>query len=129
MKEYIQNFLLQLVNDESETQTQHKTTTKKDVCLAYSIMSNIALILGIIFAIPQDWFLVCGFYLYFLVAECMIYTLSKKYGFMLSMIYVFGLYFLICGLFLGIIYFGGDQLGIQRCVSWQLRLQQLVSGL
>ena len=129
MKEHIKNFLLQLVTDESETQTQHKTTTKKDVCLAYSIMSNIALILGIIFAIPQDWFLVCGFYLYFLVAECMIYTLSKKYGFMLSMIYVFGLYFLICGLFLGIIYFGGDQLGIQRCVSWQLRLQQLVSGL
>lgn len=129
MKEHIKNFLLQLVNDESETQTQHKTTTKKDVCLAYSIMSNIALILGIIFAIPQDWFLVCGFYLYFLVAECMIYTLSKKYGFMLSMIYVFGLYFLICGLFLGIIYFGGDQLGIQRCVSWQLRLQQLFSGL
>ncbi len=129
MKEHIKNFLLQLVNDESETQTQHKTTTKKDVCLAYSIMSNIALILGIIFAIPQDWFLVCGFYLYFLVAECMIYTLSKKYGFMLSMIYVFGLYFLICGLFLGIIYFGGDQLGIQRCVSWQLRLQQFFSGL
>lgn len=129
MKEHIKNFLLQLVNDESETQTQHKTTTKKDVCLAYSIMSNIALILGIIFAIPQDWFLVCGFYLYFLVAECMIYTLSKKYGFMLSMIYVFGLYFLICGLFLGIIYFGGDQLGIQRCVSWQLRLQQLFSEL
>ena len=129
MKEHIKNFLLQLVNDESETQTQHKTTTKKDVCLAYSIMSNIALILGIIFAIPQDWFVVCGFYFYFLVAECMIYTLSKKYGFMLSMIYVFGLYFLICGLFLGIIYFGGDQLGIQRCVSWQLRLQQLVSGL
>ena len=129
MKEYIKNFLLQLFNDESETQTQHKTTTKKDVCLAYSIMSNIALILGIIFAIPQDWFLVCGFYLYFLVAECMIYTLSKKYGFMLSMIYVFGLYFLIGGLFLGIIYLGGDQLGIQRCVSWQLRLQQLVSGL
>ena len=129
MKEYIQNFLLQLINDESETQTQHKTTTKKDVCLAYSIMSNIALILSIIFAIPQDWFVVCGFYFYFLVAECMIYTLSKKYGFMLSMIYVFGLYFLIGGLFLGIIYFGGDQLGIQRCVSWQLRLQQLVSGL
>lgn len=129
MKEHIKNFLLQLVNDESETQTQHKTTTKKDVCLAYSIMSNIALILGIIFAIPQDWFLVCGFYLYFLVAECMIYTLSKKYGFMLSMIYVCGLYFLICGLFLGIIYFGGDQLGIQRCVSWQLRLQQFFSGL
>ena len=129
MKEHIKNFLLQLVNDESETQTQNKTTTKKDVCLAYSIMSNIALILGIIFAIPQDWFLVCGFYLYFLVAECMIYTLSKKYGFMLSMIYVFGLYFLIGGLFLGIIYFGGDQLGIQRCVSWQIRLQQLVSGL
>ena len=129
MKEHIKNFLLQLVNDESETQTQHKTTTKKDVCLAYSIMSNIALILGIIFAIPQDWFLVCWFYLYFLVAECMIYTLSKKYGFMLSMIYVFGLYFLICGLFLGIIYFGGDQLGIQRCVSWQLRLQQFFSGL
>ena len=129
MKEYIKNFLLQLVTDESETQTQHKTTTKKDICLAYSIMSNIALILGIIFAIPQDWFLVCWFYLYFLVAECMIYTLSKKYGFMLSMIYVFGLYFLICGLFLGIIYFGGDQLGIQRCVSWQLRLQQFFSGL
>ena len=129
MKEHIKNFLLQLVNDESETQTQHKTTTKKDVCLAYSIMSNIALILGIIFAIPQDWFLVCWFSLYFLVAECMIYTLSKKYGFMLSMIYVFGLYFLICGLFLGIIYFGGDQLGIQRCVSWQLRLQQFFSGL
>ena len=129
MKEHIKNFLLQLVTDESETQTQHKTTTKKDICLAYSIMSNIALILGIIFAIPQDWFLVCWFYLYFLVAECMIYTLSKKYGFMLSMIYVFGLYFLICGLFLGIIYFGGDQLGIQRCVSWQLRLQQFFSGL
>ena len=129
MKEHIKNFLLQLVNDESETQTQHKTTTKKDVCLAYSIMSNIALILGIIFAIPQDWFLVCWFSLYFLVAECMIYTLSKKYGFMLSMIYVFGLYFLIGGLFLGIIYFGGDQLGIQRCVSWQLRLQQFFSGL
>ena len=92
-------------------------------------MSNIALILGIIFAIPQDWFVVCGFYFYFFVAECMIYTLSKKYGFMLSMIYVFGLYFLIGGLFLGIIYLGGDQLGIQRCVSWQLRLQQLVSGL
>ena len=129
MKEHIKNFLLQLVNDESETQTQHKTTTKKDICLAYSIMSNIALILGIIFAIPQDWFVVCGFYFYFLVAECMIYTLSKKYGFMLSMIYVFGLYFLICGLFLGIIHFGGDQLGIQRCVSWQLRLQQFFSGL
>ena len=46
-----------------------------------------------------------------------------------TMIYVFGLYFLIGGLFLGIIYLGGDQLGIQRCVSWQLRLQQLVSGL
>ena len=129
MKEHIKNFLLQLVNDESETQTQHKTTTKKDVCLAYSIMSNIALILGIIFAIPQDWFLVCWFSLIFFVVECMIYTLSKKYGFMLSMIYVFGLYFLICGLFLGIIYFGGDQLGIQRCVSWQLRLQQFFSGL
>lgn len=100
MKEYIQNFLLQLVNDESETQTKHKTTTKKDICLAYSIMSNIALILGIIFAIPQDWFLVCGFYFIFFVVECMIYTLSKKYGFMLSMIYVFGLYFLIGGLFL-----------------------------
>ena len=129
MKEYIKNFLLQLFNDESETQTKHKTTTKKDICLAYSIMSNIAVILGIIFAIPQDWFVVCGFYFYFLVAECMIYTLSKKYGFMLSMIYVFGSYFLIVGLFLGIIYFWGDQLGIQRCVSWQLRLQQLVSGL
>ena len=129
MKEYIQNFLLQLVNDESETQTQHKTTTKKDVCLAYSIMSNIALILSIIFAIPQDWFLVCWFSLIFFVVECMIYTQSKKYGFMLSMIYVFGLYFLICGLFLGIIYFWGDQLGIQRCVSWQLRLQQFFSGL
>lgn len=129
MKEHIKNFLLQLVTDESETQTQHKTTTKKDICLAYSIMSNIALILGIIFAIPQDWFLVCWFYLYFFVAECMIYTLSKKYGFMLSMIYVFGLYFLIGGLFIGIIYFGGDQLGIQRCVSWQLRLQQFFSGL
>jgi len=129
MKEHIKNFLLQLVNDESETQTQHKTTTKKDVCLAYSIMSNIALILGIIFAIPQDWFLVCWFSLIFFVVECMIYTQSKKYGFMLSTIYVFGLYFLICGLFLGIIYFWGDQLGIQRCVSWQLRLQQLFSGL
>lgn len=129
MKEHIKNFLLQLVNDESETQTQHKTTTKKDVCLAYSIMSNIALILGIIFAIPQDWFLVCWFSLIFFVVECMIYTQSKKYGFMLSTIYVFGLYFLICGLFLGIIYFLGDQLGIQRCVSWQLRLQQLFSGL
>ena len=129
MKEHIKNFLLQLVTDESETQTQHKTTTKKDICLAYSIMSNIALILSIIFAIPQDWFLVCWFYLYFFVAECMIYTLSKKYGFMLSMIYVFGLYFLIGGLFIGIIYFGGDQLGIQRCVSWQLRLQQFFSGL
>ena len=129
MKEYIQNFLLQLVNDESETQTKHKTTTKKDICLAYSIMSNIALILGIIFAIPQDWFLVCWFSLIFFVVECMIYTQSKKYGFMLSTIYVFGLYFLICGLFLGIIYFWGDQLGIQRCVSWQLRLQQLFSGL
>ena len=129
MKEHIKNFLLQLVNDESETQTQHKTTTKKDVCLAYSIMSNIALILGIIFAIPQDWFLVCWFSLFFFIVECMIYTQSKKYGFMLSTIYVCGLYFLICGLFLGIIYFGGDQLGIQRCVSWQLRLQQLVSGL
>lgn len=101
MKEHIKNFLLQLVNDESETQTQHKTTTKKDVCLAYSIMSNIALILGIIFAIPQDWFLVCWFSLIFFVVECMIYTQSKKYGFMLSTIYVFGLYFLICGLFLG----------------------------
>ena len=100
MKEYIQNFLLQLVNDESETQTKHKTTTKKDICLAYSIMSNIALILSIIFAIPQDWFLVCWFYFNFFVVECMIYTLSKKYGFMLSMIYVFGLYFLIGGLFL-----------------------------
>ena len=129
MKEHIKNFLLQLVNDESETQTQHKTTTKKDVCLAYSIMSNIALILGIIFAIPQDWFLVCWFSLFFFIVECMIYTQSKKYGFMLSTIYVCGLYFLICGLFLGIIYFGGDQLGVQRCVSWQLRLQQLVSGL
>lgn len=129
MKEHIKNFLLQLVNDESETQTQHKTTTKKDVCLAYSIMSNIALILGIIFAIPQDWFLVCWFSLIFFVVECMIYTQSKKYGFMLSTIYVSGLYFLICGLFLGIIYFWGDQLGIQRCVSWQLRLQQLFSGL
>ena len=129
MKEHIKNFLLQLVTDESETQTQHKTTTKKDVCLAYSIMSNIALILGIIFAIPQDWFLVCWFSLIFFVVECMIYTQSKKYGFMLSMIYVFGLYFLICGLFLGIIYFWGDQLGIQRCVSWQLRLQQFFSGL
>ena len=129
MKEHIKNFLLQLVNDESETQTKHKTTTKKDICLAYSIMSNIALILGIIFAIPQDWFLVCWFSLNFFVVECMIYTQSKKYGFMLSTIYVFGLYFLICGLFLGIIYFGGDQLGIQRCVSWQLRLQQFFSGL
>ena len=129
MKEHIKNFLLQLINDESETQTQHKTTTKKDVCLAYSIMSNIALILGIIFAIPQDWFLVCWFSLFFFVVECMIYTQSKKYGFMLSTIYVFGLYFLIGGLFLGIIYFGGDQLGIQRCVSWQLRLQQFFSGL
>ena len=129
MKEHIKNFLLQLVNDESETQTQHKTTTKKDVCLAYSIMSNIALILGIIFAIPQDWFLVCWFSLFFFIVECMIYTQSKKYGFMLSTIYVCGLYFLICGLVLGIIYFGGDQLGIQRCVSWQLRLQQLFSGL
>ena len=129
MKEHIKNFLLQLFNDESETRTKHKTTTKKDICLAYSVMSNIALILGIIFAIPQDWFLVCWFSLIFFVVECMIYTQSKKYGFMLSMIYVFGLYFLICGLFLGIIYFGGDQLGIQRCVSWQLRLQQLFSGL
>ena len=67
MKEYIKNFLLQLFNDESETQTKHKTTTKKDICLAYSIISNIALILGIIFAIPQDWFLVCGFYFIFLL--------------------------------------------------------------
>ena len=80
MKEHIKNFLLQLINDESETQTQHKTTTKKDVCLAYSIMSNIALILGIIFAIPQDWFLVCGFYFIFFVSECMIYTLSTYSG-------------------------------------------------
>ena len=130
MKEHIKNFILQLVNEESETKTKHKTTTKKDICLAYSIMSNIALILGIIFAIPQDWFLVCWFYFNFFVVECIIYNLSKKYGFMRSMIYVFGLYFLIGGLLLGIIYLrGGDQLGIQRCVSWQLRLQQLVSGL
>ena len=129
MKEHIKNFMLQLVKDESETKTKHKTTTKKDICLAYSIMSNIALILSIIFAIPQYWFLVCWFYFNYFVVECMIYTLSKKYGFMLSMIYVFGSYFLIVGLFLGIIYFWGDQLGIQRCVSWQLRLQQLVSGL
>ena len=65
MKEHIKNLMLQLVKDESETKTKHKTTTKKDICLAYSIMSNIALILSIIFAIPQagSWF--AGFILFF----------------------------------------------------------------
>ena len=84
MKEYIQNFLLQLVNDEPETQTKHKTSTKKDICLAYSIISNIALILGIIFAIPQagSWF--AGFILFFCCWMHNLYTIKEIWVYALN---------------------------------------------